>query len=62
MEFTTNEDKDNFKPVKMVIIQIGETRYRIDETIESELCINKICFESPTISIIPRVSNEIYLK
>ncbi len=51
-----------FEEVGQVTIQIGETRYRIEDNKEGGLCINKVDFNDSSIQITPRVSNEIFVK
>ncbi len=52
----------NIHEVANVTIHIGETRYRISETNEGELKINKHDFNDSNISVRPCYANEISVK
>jgi len=45
--------------VNKVLIDIGGTRFRITESVDGKLCINKYDFDNGELSIFPRYSNEI---
>lgn len=59
MEVRTDR-KEEFNEVEKIDITIGDTKFRITETFDGKLSINKIADDgSPRININPIVSNEI---
>ena len=62
MKIRTKRQSEEKEDVKMLIVYIGDDRYRISETNDGRLCINKTSDgETDLIRIHPRSGNEIEL-
>ena len=60
MNIRTKRQDEEKKDVKMLVIYIGDDTYRVSESIDGRLCINKIsCGETDLIRIHPRSGNEV---
>tara|TARA_Y100000361_G_scaffold109200_1_gene99113 strand:+ start:179 stop:370 length:192 start_codon:yes stop_codon:yes gene_type:complete len=60
MNIRTKRQDEEKKDVKMLVIYIGDDTYRVSESIDGRLCINKTsCGETDLIRIHPRSGNEV---
>lgn len=50
------------KEIRYINITIGNNRYRVSESIDGKLCINKSDGDDGSLMVFPRTSNEIELK
>ena len=64
MEVSINIDKGMFTKVRKVTITLGEIEYRITESEQGGIVINKMSYgtQDCAISINPKTSNEIRVK
>lgn len=66
MKFTTKRDEQP-QEVDRVVIYIGDNRYRLTESVDGKLTVNKYCDgelakDSEVVKIYPRTGNEIELQ
>ena len=62
MKIRTKRQEKEKEVVGMLVVYIGDDRYRISETIDGRLCINKTSDgETDLIRIHPRSGNEVEL-
>lgn len=60
MKITTGRLEDTAEEVKRIVVFIGEDKYRITESIDGKMTINKISDGiSDSINVHPRYANEI---
>ena len=62
MQIRTERGTEERTDVKMLVVYIGDDRYRISESVDGRICINKTSDgETDLIRIHPRSGNEIEL-
>lgn len=62
MKIRTKRQSEEKEDVKMLMVYIGDDRYRISESIDGRLCINKTSDgETDLIRLHPRSGNEVEL-
>jgi hypothetical protein len=62
MEFTTHREGKQKQETNRVVIYIGIDTYRISESVDGKMCINKTSdLGSDSMSVHPRSGNEIEL-
>jgi hypothetical protein len=62
MKIRTKRQSEEKEDVKMLIVYIGDDRYRISESIDGRLCVNKTSDgETDLIRLHPRSGNEVEL-
>ena len=60
MKISTKRGQREEEEVEILVVYIGNERYRISESIDKKLCINKSSdSNSDAIRVYPRFSNEI---
>ena len=62
MKIRTKRQSEEKEDVKMLVVYIGDDRYRISESIDGRLCINKTSNgETDLVRVHPRSGNEVEL-
>ena len=60
MKIITGRLEDNAKEIQRIVLFIGENRYRITESVDGKMTINKMSDGiSDNINVHPRYANEI---